>query len=635
MDVQGYLPPHRPEDSQNEHYAHTNLTPTVAKSQTLPSLQSLSLHDACKQHRNYSIGNDNKPERGQQQQLHVVARSSLCKPRQPMSTIRSSAVSKRKSSPAILGVPLGLSDEEQAQLSLHLSRQRNSIEAAMLLANLKRLPSSSHATTAARATPTIAGRQRSNLSMNDNHRHRHDKPWSGDDNSVTSPPTASPRQRRHSYDATMAWSTMPASFLERSTFYHDATSSSVPSSSPVSPMTGVDNRSLPVHSYHRPPQQRQVATGPEATKITWFHNDTLEQNHAQYYAKAEKLPPMLHHHHQHAASHENSVGHTQHSLPGYHGMYMGGPTPSLPPQLVPGEGDRLHPLAQSEMASGQKREHMDDEMVPSPPHHNINSNGSSYYYPYSIPSYAASTPHQDQQQQKQQQLGFPHMHAHQESQQQQMPYFYHPSKVPLLSPIDPNMRPASPLEGPPGGPVIPMGGTPLSRTSSNNSTKRRRNRADADEDDMANAVEPGDPDFPDMSLKDIEAARVDPEARPRRQKLRYLGDKYTPQWVRYNGQAKEGLCDTCQPGKWLQLKNSAFWYHKQFFHGISSVSGKEFIQPLETRWVDHDLVEGLCHQCHQWVSVSNVKRKNSVLWFRHAHKCHVYHKPKPIIIKRR
>ncbi|CDS08524.1 hypothetical protein LRAMOSA09885 [Lichtheimia ramosa] len=166
-------------------------------------------------------------------------------------------------------------------------------------------------------------------------------------------------------------------------------------------------------------------------------------------------------------------------------------------------------------------------------------------------------------------------------------------------------------------------------------TKRKKARTELDEDDMANAVEPGDPDFPDMSLKDIEAARMDIEARPRRQKLRYPEDKYTPKWVRYNGQAKEGLCDTCQPGKWLQLKNSAFWYHKQFFHGISSVSGQEFMQPLETRWVDQDLVEGLCHQCYQWVSVSNVKRKNSVLWYRHAHKCHVYHKPKATAPKRR
>lgn len=50
------------------------------------------------------------------------------------------------------------------------------------------------------------------------------------------------------------------------------------------------------------------------------------------------------------------------------------------------------------------------------------------------------------------------------------------------------------------------------------------------------------------------------------------------------------------------------------------MSGQPFVKPLETRWVDQDLVEGLCHQCRQWVPVSNVKRKNSVLWYRHAHK---------------
>jgi hypothetical protein len=44
---------------------------------------------------------------------------------------------KRKSSPAILGLPFGLNHE--AQLSLHLSQQRNSIEAAMLLANFNQL----------------------------------------------------------------------------------------------------------------------------------------------------------------------------------------------------------------------------------------------------------------------------------------------------------------------------------------------------------------------------------------------------------------------------------------------------------------------------------------------------------------
>jgi hypothetical protein len=48
-------------------------------------------------------------------------------------------------------------------------------------------------------------------------------------------------------------------------------------------------------------------------------------------------------------------------------------------------------------------------------------------------------------------------------------------------------------------------------------------------------------------------------AMPRRQKLRYDGDHYTPKWVRYTGHLKEGYCDSCHQGKWLQLKNSAYW----------------------------------------------------------------------------
>jgi hypothetical protein len=52
----------------------------------------------------------------------------------------------------------------------------------------------------------------------------------------------------------------------------------------------------------------------------------------------------------------------------------------------------------------------------------------------------------------------------------------------------------------------------------------------------------------------------DPElGKPRRQKLRFAGDFYTPEWVRGEAAKKEGFCDLCQPGKWLQLKNSAFW----------------------------------------------------------------------------
>ncbi|KAJ2772873.1 hypothetical protein IWQ57_001575 [Coemansia nantahalensis] len=132
------------------------------------------------------------------------------------------------------------------------------------------------------------------------------------------------------------------------------------------------------------------------------------------------------------------------------------------------------------------------------------------------------------------------------------------------------------------------------------------------------------PDMPPLDADD----RAGPKTRPRRQKVRFSEDLYTPTWVRNCGQKKEGFCDTCSPGKWLQLKNSAFWYHKQFSHGISSVSGRPFARPLQVRHFDADSLEGLCHQCRKWVPIANAKRRNSVLWFRHAHKCHVYNKPK-------
>ncbi|KAI9323877.1 hypothetical protein BX666DRAFT_1891268 [Dichotomocladium elegans] len=118
------------------------------------------------------------------------------------------------------------------------------------------------------------------------------------------------------------------------------------------------------------------------------------------------------------------------------------------------------------------------------------------------------------------------------------------------------------------------------------------------------------------------------EAIPRRQKPRYNDDEYSPKWVRYSGQLKEGYCDTCTEGRWLQLKNSAYWYHKQFYHGISSVSGKRFAEPLEQRLSPDGVIEGLCHQCGYYVPICNGKRKrNNILWYKHAHKCHIYNKP--------
>ncbi|KAI9319963.1 hypothetical protein BX666DRAFT_1917682 [Dichotomocladium elegans] len=121
---------------------------------------------------------------------------------------------------------------------------------------------------------------------------------------------------------------------------------------------------------------------------------------------------------------------------------------------------------------------------------------------------------------------------------------------------------------------------------------------------------------------------ADEERMPRPQKPRYKDDMYSPRWVRYSGHLKEGYCETCPEGRWLQLKNSAYWYHKQFYHGISSVTGKRFAEALQQRIGPDGILQGLCHQCGRFVPICNgKKRRNHLLWYKHAHKCHIYIKP--------
>lgn len=113
---------------------------------------------------------------------------------------------------------------------------------------------------------------------------------------------------------------------------------------------------------------------------------------------------------------------------------------------------------------------------------------------------------------------------------------------------------------------------------------------------------------------------------PRQQQPRFKDDQYSPKWVRYSGQLKEGYCDTCPEGRWLQLKNSAYWYHKQFYHGISSVTGRPFAEPLEQRVGPDGVLQGLCHQCICFVPICNGrKRRNSLLWYKHAHKVYIFY----------
>ncbi|OMP86998.1 Meiotic expression up-regulated protein 26 [Diplodia seriata] len=122
---------------------------------------------------------------------------------------------------------------------------------------------------------------------------------------------------------------------------------------------------------------------------------------------------------------------------------------------------------------------------------------------------------------------------------------------------------------------------------------------------------------------------ADPDMMPKEQELRFEGDLYTPRWVRGHGNKREGWCGLCKPGRWLVLKNSAYWYDKSFTHGVSANTGAAFQGPQDTRRTEGnlDVWEGLCGSCGDWVALVSSKKKGTT-WFRHAYKCHTHPKAK-------
>ena len=130
--------------------------------------------------------------------------------------------------------------------------------------------------------------------------------------------------------------------------------------------------------------------------------------------------------------------------------------------------------------------------------------------------------------------------------------------------------------------------------------------------------EPSNPPESDMNPSD-------PDLVPHEQDLRFTGDLYTPRWVRGHGNKREGWCGLCKPGRWLVLKNSAFWYDKSFTHGVSAATGAAFQGPQDTRRTEGnlDVWEGLCGSCGEWIALVSSKKKGTT-WFRHAYKVRVF-----------
>ncbi|KAF2767702.1 hypothetical protein EJ03DRAFT_141323 [Teratosphaeria nubilosa] len=116
-------------------------------------------------------------------------------------------------------------------------------------------------------------------------------------------------------------------------------------------------------------------------------------------------------------------------------------------------------------------------------------------------------------------------------------------------------------------------------------------------------------------------------SQPQPQNPRFEGDLYTAQWTRGDGPDRFGWCGYCS--SWWRLKDSAYWYHAHYTHGVSCTTGRQFPLPIGFRrspgasdW------EAYCGACSSWVPVGNGQRLCTAYW-RHAYKCQTRHRKCP------
>ncbi|KAJ2690170.1 hypothetical protein IWW39_000980 [Coemansia spiralis] len=138
-------------------------------------------------------------------------------------------------------------------------------------------------------------------------------------------------------------------------------------------------------------------------------------------------------------------------------------------------------------------------------------------------------------------------------------------------------------------------------------------------------------DDPDMLLE-AEGADLGLLAGCEPNVIRSPDDMYTPRWMRGIGKSKEGLCPVCfSAGKqnWKRMKCSAYWYHLNYFHGVSSLTGRPFPNPQATRMVPagsgRQRQQGQCHICYEWVDMESSRKARvnvpEIYWWKHIQAC--------------
>lgn len=110
------------------------------------------------------------------------------------------------------------------------------------------------------------------------------------------------------------------------------------------------------------------------------------------------------------------------------------------------------------------------------------------------------------------------------------------------------------------------------------------------------------------------------DAQPQRKAKRSAEDLYTPHWVRNHGTQREGWCGWCCT--WFTLRDSTYWYHMHYSHGISQADGKRLPPPAGFRtFCDSAEWEVKCGKCNKWMPLPPGDRWNTA-YFRHTYKCY-------------
>lgn len=144
-------------------------------------------------------------------------------------------------------------------------------------------------------------------------------------------------------------------------------------------------------------------------------------------------------------------------------------------------------------------------------------------------------------------------------------------------------------------------------------------------------------------------ASSEPELPVVANKVRWEGDMYTPQWIRGEREAKEGRCPVCPTEHWFRIKQSAYWYHLNYHHGVSANTGLPYPAPVDfkvqkiTGLSETSLrVSGLCASCREWTIIQTrylegadkykttgqglealieMDQINYMAWYRHCQRC--------------